>query len=253
MDDQELLRYSRHILLEDIGIEGQERIKNAHALIIGAGGLGAACAPYLVASGIGILSLVDDDVVDLTNLQRQIIYCANNLGQTKVSSAEHFLQSLNPNTVVKTYPIKADQPLLENIVSTVDVVIDCTDNYQTRHLINQVCVTHKKPLVFGAALQFDGQFSVFDSRDPDSACYACLFSPDEHFEELQCSQMGVFSPLVGIIGAIQAANALQVIIGFGKNMLGKLGMWDAKRAEFSHISFKRNQDCKVCGLPSKAE
>ncbi len=246
MDDQELLRYSRHILLEDIGIEGVEALKNSHVLIIGAGGLGAACVPYLAASGVGTLSIVDDDTVDLTNLQRQVIYSSQNIGSPKVDATKSFLSQLNPSTQVYTYAFRADETFLSQMIDQVDVVIDCSDNFQTRQLVNQVCVAAKKPLVFGAALQFDGQFSVFDSRLEHSPCYACLFSPDEVFEEVRCSQMGVFSPLVGIIGSIQAANALQLLIGFGNTMVGKLGLWDAKRSEFSQIKIPRNASCKVC-------
>jgi molybdopterin/thiamine biosynthesis adenylyltransferase len=247
MDDQELLRYSRHILIEDIGIEGLNRLKASHALIIGSGGLGAACSPYLVASGIGTISLIDDDAVDLTNLQRQIIYSDTDIGSPKVEAAKSFLDRLNPNVKVNIYPVRADENLLTQLISNIDVVIDCTDNYSTRQLINRICVQAQKPLVFGAALQFDEQFSVFDSRNKNSPCYACLFSPEEQFEEIKCSQMGVFSPLVGIIGSIQAANALQLLIGFGSNMVGKLGIWDAKRADFSQIKIQRNPQCSVCG------
>ena len=246
MEDHELLRYSRHILIEDIGIEGLNRLRDSHVLIVGSGGLGAACAPYLVASGVGTVSLIDHDAVDLTNLQRQIIYSESDVGSPKVEAAKSFLNRLNPNVKVNHYPIRADENLLSQLIPDVDIVIDCTDNYSTRHLINRLCVHAQKPLIFGAALQFDGQFSVFDSRNMNSPCYACLFSPEEQFEEVKCSQMGVFSPLVGIIGSIQAANALQLIIGFGSNMVGKLGIWDAKRADFSQIKIQRNPQCTVC-------
>jgi molybdopterin/thiamine biosynthesis adenylyltransferase len=250
MDDQELLRYSRHILLDDIGIEGVETLNNSHVLIIGAGGLGAACAPYLAASGVGIISIIDDDTVDLTNLQRQVIYSSQNIGSNKVDAAKSFLNQLNPSIKVNTYAFRADEVFLNQIIDQVNVVIDCSDNFKTRQLVNRICVAKKKPLVFGAALQFDGQFSVFDSRLEHSPCYACLFSPDEVFEEVRCSQMGVFSPLVGIIGSIQAANALQLLVGFGNNMVGKLGLWDAKRSEFSQIKIPRNPTCQVCN-PNK--
>ncbi|SMC63422.1 HesA/MoeB/ThiF family protein [Polynucleobacter kasalickyi] len=246
MDDQELLRYSRHILLDDIGIEGVDVLINSHVLIIGAGGLGSACAPYLAASGVGAITLIDDDEVDLTNLQRQITYSSENIGQHKVDAAKTFLEKLNPLIKVTAFAQRADEAFLMERIAEIDVVIDCTDNFKTRQLINKVCVTTRKPLVFGAALQFDGQFSVFDSRLEHSPCYACLFSPEESFEEVKCSQMGVFSPLVGIIGSIQAANALQLLIGFGNSMVGKLGMWDAKRSDFSHIKISRNPSCSVC-------
>jgi molybdopterin/thiamine biosynthesis adenylyltransferase len=250
MNDQELLRYSRHILLEDIDIEGVSKLLHSHVLIIGAGGLGSACAPYLAASGVGTITIIDDDTVDLTNLQRQVIYSSQNIGSNKVDAAKSFLERLNPGTKVNAYSLRADEAFLLQIIDQVDLVIDCTDNFNTRQLVNRTCVSLKKPLVFGAALQFDGQFSVFDSRLEQSPCYACLFSPDEVFEEVLCSQMGVFSPLVGIIGSIQAANALQLLVGFGSTMVGKLGLWDAKRSDFSQIKISRNPTCKVCS-PNK--
>ena len=246
MEDQELLRYSRHILLDAIGIEGQKKIGAAHVLIIGAGGLGSACAPYLVASGIGKLTIVDDDVVDLTNLQRQIMHDTPQIGQPKVLSAQTMLNRLNPHIEVIPVRQRADPCLLDQLIPNATLVIDCTDNFSTRQMINSACVKHRTPLIFGAAVQFDGQFSVFDTRRADSPCYACLFSPTESFAEAHCSSMGVFSPLVGIIGSIQAAQALQVITESGTPMIGKLGIWDALHTQMHQIKLPRNPHCVVC-------
>jgi molybdopterin/thiamine biosynthesis adenylyltransferase len=249
MNDDQLLRYSRHLLLEDIDVEGQEKLLRAHALVIGAGGLGSAAAPYLAASGIGRITLIDHDDVDLTNLQRQIMHTESSIGESKVASGKQFLQQLNPNTQVQTIQSKVSQALLDELLPSVDIVLDCTDNFQTRQLINKSCVEHKTPLVSGSALRFDGQVSVFDPRNPTSPCYACIFSPDEVFEEVSCSSMGIFSPLVGIIGSIQAAQALQVIIQFGEPLVGRMMLWNARTTQVDQIRISRNPDCLVCGKP----
>jgi molybdopterin/thiamine biosynthesis adenylyltransferase len=246
MEDQELLRYSRHILLDAIGIEGQKKIGAAHVLIIGAGGLGSACAPYLAASGVGKLTIIDDDVVDLTNLQRQIMHDTPQIGQPKALSAQTMLNRLNPHVQIISVHQRADPTLLDQLIPNATIVVDCADNFRTRQTINSACVKHRTPLIFGAAIQFDGQFSVFDSRRADSPCYACLFSPTESFEEAHCSSMGVFSPLVGIIGSIQAAQALQVITESGTPMIGKLGIWDALHTQMHQIKLPRNPHCVVC-------
>jgi molybdopterin/thiamine biosynthesis adenylyltransferase len=246
MEDHELLRYSRHILLDEIGIEGQQRLSNSHVLLIGAGGLGAACSPYLVAAGIGHLTIVDHDQVDLTNLQRQIIHNTQSVGQPKVTSAKNMLAQLNPGVKITAIEASADESRLARLIPTVDIVVDCTDNFKTRHLINRQCVAFKKPLVSGAAIQFDGQVSVFDQRNPLSACYACLFPEDETFEEAKCSTMGVFSPLVGVIGSIQAAQVLQMIAQFGEPLTGRLLIWDAKDTSMTQIKLQKNKACKVC-------
>ena len=248
MEDHELLRYSRHILLDEIGIEGQQRLSDSHVLLIGAGGLGSACAPYLVAAGVGHLTMIDYDHVDLTNLQRQIIHNTASVGQPKVSSAKRMLEQLNPEVKITALEAKADESLLATLLPTVDVVVDCTDNFKTRHLINRQCVAFKKPLISGAAIQFDGQVSVFDQRNPLSACYACLFPEDDDFEEAKCSTMGVFSPLVGTIGSIQAAQVLQMIAEFGKPLTGRLLIWDAKDTCMTQIQLQKNNACKVCQL-----
>ena len=247
MNDAQLLRYSRHLLLEDIDVVGQEKVLKAHALVIGAGGLGSAAAPYLAAAGIGHITLVDHDEVELTNLQRQIMHTESMIGKSKVASGKHFLQQLNSSTQVETVQSKANESLLDEILPSVDIVLDCTDNFQTRQLINASCVKYQKPLVSGSALRFDGQVSVFDPKNPNSPCYACIFSPDESFEEVSCASMGIFSPLVGIIGAIQAAQALQVLIGFGEPLVGRMLLWDARTTQVDQIRIARNPDCPICG------
>jgi molybdopterin/thiamine biosynthesis adenylyltransferase len=247
MNDEQLLRYSRHLLLEEIDVEGQEKLLAAHILIIGAGGLGSAAAPYLAAAGVGKITLVDHDEVELTNLQRQIMHSQNSLGQSKVESGKQFLQSINPTLTIHAIEERATESLLAKILPTVNIVLDCTDNFVTRHLINSACLQHKVPLVSGSALKFDGQLSVFDFRNAMSPCYACLFSPEEAIEEVSCSSMGIFSPLVGIIGAMQAAQALQVLIGFGQPLVGRMLLWDALNTQIDEIRITRNPECVVCG------
>ena len=246
MNDEQLLRYSRHLLLEDIDVEGQEKLLQAHAVIVGAGGLGSAAAPYLAAAGVGKITLVDHDVVELTNLQRQIMHCEAMVGKSKVHSGKQFLGQLNSSIQVDIVQEKITNDLLAKLLPTVDVVLDCTDNFKTRQLINAACVHHQTPLVSGSALRFDGQVAIFDPRIPSSPCYACIFSPEEEFEEVSCSSMGIFSPLVGIIGAIQAAQALQVMIGFGESLLGRMLLWNARTTQIDQIKIARNPDCPVC-------
>jgi len=247
MNDEQLLRYSRHVLLEDIDVAGQEKLLTAHTLVIGAGGLGSAAAPYLAAAGVGKITLVDHDQVELTNLQRQIMHTQESIGQNKAASGRSFLQRLNPGVVVDTIEAKADDSLLDQLLPTVNIVLDCTDNFATRHMINRLCVKHQVPLVSGSALRFDGQISVFDSRNKTSPCYACIFSPEEQFEEVSCASMGIFSPLVGIIGAMQAAQALQVLIGFGEPLVGRMLLWNARNTQIDEIRISRNTGCLVCG------
>ena len=247
MNDGQLLRYSRHVLLEDIDVAGQEKLLTAHTLVIGAGGLGSAAAPYLAAAGVGKITLVDHDQVELTNLQRQIMHTQESIGQNKAASGKSFLQRLNPGVVVDTIEAKADDSLLDQLLPTVNIVLDCTDNFATRHMINRLCVKHQVPLVSGSALRFDGQISVFDSRNKTSPCYACIFSPEEQFEEVSCASMGIFSPLVGIIGAMQAAQALQVLIGFGEPLVGRMLLWNARNTQIDEIRISRNTGCLVCG------
>ncbi len=247
MNDDQLLRYSRHILLDEIGIEGQQRLLDSHALIIGAGGLGSPVALYLGGAGVGTLTLVDHDTVDLTNLQRQIAHSLARVGQPKVSSAALSIAASNPGVRVRALQQRADAQHLAEWVHEADVVIDCSDNFATRHAVNAACVAQRKPLVAGAAIGLDGQISVYDTRDAASPCYACLFPPDSGFEDVACSTMGVLSPLVGIIGSMQAAEALKLLVGIGSSLAGRLQMLDARRMEWSEISVARVPDCAVCG------
>jgi molybdopterin/thiamine biosynthesis adenylyltransferase len=246
MTDEELLRYSRHILLDEIGIEGQERIQAAHALIVGAGGLGSPAALYLGSAGVGQITLVDDDVVDLTNLQRQIAHATDRVGNAKVDSAAQAVRVINPHVQVRAVRARVDQAALEQLIATADVALDCTDNYATRQAINAACVVQRKPLVAGAAIRFDGQISVYDPREPDSPCYACLFPPQAAFEETRCSTMGVFAPLVGIIGAMQAAEALKLIVRAGTSLAGRLLMLDGREMRWTEIRARRDPRCVVC-------
>jgi molybdopterin/thiamine biosynthesis adenylyltransferase len=246
MQDDELLRYSRHILLDDVGIEGQSRISQSHALIIGAGGLGSPAAMYLACSGVGRISLVDDDTVDLTNLQRQIAHRTAHVGQAKVDSAAATLRALNPLVEVRTFNTRADVPFLDEHVPTADVVLDCCDNFATRQAINAACVRHAKPLVSGAAIQFDGQISVYDLRGTHQPCYACVFPPDAEPPEVQCATMGVFAPLVGIVGAMQAAEALKIVTGIGRTLAGRLLMLDGRTMEWTELQLPKNPKCRVC-------
>ncbi|MBY0453364.1 MAG: HesA/MoeB/ThiF family protein [Burkholderiaceae bacterium] len=246
MTDDQLLRYSRHILLDDIGIEGQERILAAHVLVVGAGGLGSPAALYLASAGIGRMTLVDDDVVDLTNLQRQIAHTTERVGMPKVNSIAQAVQAINPEVLVTCVPERANAVLLDRWVADASVVLDCTDNYATRHAINAACVRQGKPLVAGAASRFDGQIMVVDPRQSAAPCYACLFAPDAQPEELRCATMGVFAPLVGIIGAMQAAEALKLVAGAGTSLAGRLLMLDAHSMHWSALQVPRSADCKVC-------
>ena len=247
MNDEQLLRYSRHLLLEEIDVAGQETLLNSHVLVIGAGGLGSAATPYLAAAGVGHITLMDHDTVELTNLQRQIMHTESGIGKSKVASGKDFLRSLNSSIRIETIQAKATESLLDELLPSIDVVLDCTDNFSTRHLINAACVKNQTPLVSGSALKFDGQVSVFDPRNSSSPCYACIFSPDEKFEEVSCSSMGIFSPLVGIIGAMQAAQALQVLIGFGEPLVGRMLLWNGRTTQIDEIRISRNTECSVCG------
>ena len=247
MNDSQLLRYSRHILLDDIGIDGQTRLLGSHALIIGAGGLGSPAALYLGSAGVGHITVVDHDRVETTNLQRQIAHTMDRIGHFKVRSIAQAIAQINPDVQVTAVTQRADDELLNKLVQQADVVLDCTDNFQTRHAINRACVQHLKPLVSGAALQLDGQVSVFDSRQPTGPCYACLF-PEAHApEETNCATMGVFAPLVGIIGSMQAADALKLLCGLGESLAGRLLMLDARHMSWTDMKVWRQPDCKVCG------
>jgi molybdopterin/thiamine biosynthesis adenylyltransferase len=246
MNDAQLLRYSRHILLDEIGIDGQQCILDARALVVGAGGLGSPAALYLGSAGVGHITLVDDDVVDLTNLQRQIAHTTERIGLYKVASAALALAAINPDVQIVPLQSYADAALLDRLVPQSDVVLDCSDNFATRQLVNAACVKHQKPLVAGAAIRFDGQIGVYDTREAVAPCYACLFPPDSAFEEAACSTMGVFAPLVGIIGSMQAAEALKLLTGTGRSLAGRLLMLDGHSMEWSEIRVARNHSCAVC-------
>ncbi|WP_234266857.1 HesA/MoeB/ThiF family protein [Hydrogenophaga sp. NFH-34] len=247
MDDPQLLRYARHLLLDEIGVEGQERLLASHALIIGAGGLGSPVALYLGSAGVGHLTVVDADTVDATNLQRQIAHTLARIGHAKVDSVREAVAAINPDPVVTAHAAHADDALLARLVPTADVVIDCTDNFATRQAINRACVEHGKPLVSGAALRLDGQLSVFDPRDAASPCYACVFPPDAAVEETRCATMGVLAPLVGIVGTLQATEALKLLAGLGSRMTGRLLMVDARDLRFDDVRLRRDPACPVCG------
>jgi len=246
MNDQQLLRYSRHILLPEIGVEGQQKLLGAHALIIGAGGLGCPAALFLAASGVGKLTLCDGDTVDMTNLQRQILHRTSSVGQLKVESAREALAEINPEVQVVALNERADEARLLELVEHADVVLDCSDNFATRYALNRVCVQLKKPLVSGAATRFDGQVTVFDLRDARNPCYHCLYPEQAEAEETRCAVMGVFAPLVGIIGSMQAAEALKLLMQVGESLSGKLLLLDALRMELRSVKLGKDSACPVC-------
>ena len=246
MNDAALLRYSRHILLPQIGIEGQEKLLGARALVLGAGGLGSPAALYLASAGIGTLVLADGDTVDLTNLQRQILHRTAAIGQPKVVSGVATLGAINPECRVLPLQERLAGARLLAEVAAADVVLDCSDNFATRHAVNRACVQHGKPLVSGAAIRFDGQVAVFDARRADAPCYHCLFPEAEDVEEVRCAVMGVFAPLTGIIGAVQAAEALKLVIGCGESLAGRLLLLDGLAMEWRSIGVPRDPACTVC-------
>ncbi len=246
MNDDQLLRYSRHILLNELGIEGQQRLLAAHALVIGAGGLGSPVALYLGTAGVGRITIIDHDTVDVTNLQRQIAHNLSRVGQPKAASAAQTIHAINPEVRVIALQERADASRLAELLADVDIVLDCSDNFATRHAVNAACVAQGKPLVSGAAIGFDGQISVYDTRDAAHPCYACIFPPEATFEETRCATMGVFAPLVGIIGTMQAAEALKMLARVGTSLAGRLQMLDARNMEWTEIRMQRNLACGVC-------
>ena len=247
MNDEALLRYSRHILLPQIGIEGQEKLLAARVLVLGAGGLGSPAALYLASAGVGTLVIADGDTVDLTNLQRQIVHRTATIGQPKVLSAQATLGEINPLCQVVPLHERLAGERLDAEVAQADIVLDCSDNFATRHAVNRTCVKYRKPLVSGAAIRFDGQVAVFDSRQGNTPCYHCLFPEGEEVEEVRCAVMGVFAPLVGIIGAMQAAEALKQLIGCGESLAGRLLLLDGLAMEWRSIAVPRDPACPVCG------
>ncbi len=247
MNDDQLLRYSRHILLDELGIEGQQRLLQSHALVIGAGGLGSPVLMYLGTAGVGKITVIDHDTVDMTNLQRQIAHTMARVGTPKATSAAQTIAAINPEVEVVALQQRADAQNLDRLVASADLVLDCSDNFATRHAVNAACVKHRKPLVSGAAIGFDGQISVYDTRDETQPCYACIFPPEAAFEETLCATMGVFAPLVGIIGTMQAAEALKLLAGVGSSLAGRLQMLDARAMEWTEIRMPRQAGCTVCG------
>jgi molybdopterin/thiamine biosynthesis adenylyltransferase len=246
MNDDQLLRYSRHILLQEIGIEGQEKWLASSALVIGAGGLGSPAAMYLAAAGIGQLVLADGEAVDLTNLQRQILHGTESVGKPKVASGREALARINPDVRVVPLQRRVDAAELDALVAGASVVLDCSDNFTTRHAVNRACVRHRKPLVSGAAVRFDGQVSVFDMRDESCPCYHCLFPENAELEEVRCAVMGVFAPLTGIIGTVQAAEALKLLAGAGETLKGRLLILDALAMQWRTVRLAKDPACTVC-------
>jgi adenylyltransferase/sulfurtransferase len=250
MNDDQLLRYSRHILLQEVGIEGQEKLLAAHALVIGAGGLGSPAAMYLASGGVGRITLADGDSVDLTNLQRQILHTTASVGRAKACSGRDTLAQLNPEIEVNAITERLEGERLVQLVASADVVLDCSDNFATRHAVNRACVQLRKPLVSGAGVRFDGQVSVFDLRRASSPCYNCLFPEDSEPEETRCAVMGVFAPLTGIIGTVQAAEALKLLAGAGESLNGRLLLLEVLGMEWRSVRLSKDPACKVCSKPS---
>lgn len=248
MNDSQLLRYSRHILLPQIGYEGQHQLVRSHALIVGAGGLGSPVALYLAASGVGQLTICDFDTVDLTNLQRQIIHTTRRVGMNKAISAQQAIDEINPEVIVNTIVQKSTEVEFQQLIKQADVVIDCSDNFATRYLLNRVCFQHKKPLVSGAAIGFEGQVTVFDFRNETSPCYHCLFPDNGEESDLRCATNGVFAPLVGMIGTTQAAEALKLLMQIGENLQGRLMLLDALSMQWRTIKLARDPACLVCSV-----
>jgi molybdopterin/thiamine biosynthesis adenylyltransferase len=247
MNDNQLLRYSRHILLPQIDYAGQEKLTQSHALIVGAGGLGAPVALYLAAAGVGQLTICDFDNVDMTNLQRQIIHTTASVGINKALSAQQTICEINPEVQVHTVQKKSTEAELEALVAKADVAIDCSDNFATRYALNRVCHKLKKPLVSGAAVRFEGQITVYDFRHPETPCYHCLFPDAGEDQDMRCASNGVFSPLVGMIGTTQAAEALKLLMGIGDSLQGRLLLLDALAMEWREIKLARDPKCAVCG------
>jgi len=247
MNDEQLLRYSRHILLDEIGIEGQQKLLASQVLIIGAGGLGCPVALYLAGAGVGQITIADDDRVEATNLQRQIAHSTDRIGMLKVDSVRQAVAAINPDVTVVPVAQRADDEWLDKLVPQSDLVLDCSDNFATRHAINRACVKHRKPLVSGAAMRFDGQIALFDPRRADSPCYACVFPETEQPPEANCATMGVFAPLVGIVGTIQAAEALKLLCAIGEPLTRRLLMLDGKFMQWREMALTRNASCRVCG------
>ncbi len=246
MNEEQKNRYSRHILLKELGETGQEKIARSSALVIGAGGLGSAALLYLASSGMGSITIVDDDAVEVHNLQRQVIHSTERVGLSKAASAKQTLYGINPTIDVKVITTHMTEDTLPELVEETDIVLDCTDNFAIRTAINRICMQLGKPLVAGAAVAFDGQVSVYDPRQENCPCYACLYPEDMEFEDIKAAQVGVFAPAVGLVGVVQAAEALKIIAGIGKPLTGFLLLLDALTMEWTKLKIDRNPDCPVC-------
>jgi molybdopterin/thiamine biosynthesis adenylyltransferase len=252
VDDRQRLRYSRHLLLDGFGEESQERLLAAHALVVGAGGLGSGALLYLASSGVGHITVADGDAVDLTNLQRQVVHRVDAIGENKARSAAATLAAINPEVRVDALAERLTPERMRALVPSADVVLDCSDNFATRHALNQACVAAGVPLVSGAGIRFDGQVAVFDRRSGASGCYNCLFPADAHSEEERCATLGVFAPLVGVIGTMQAMEAIKLLAGVGETLAGRLMLFDARGARWHEVRLARDPHCKVCGEPRAA-
>jgi adenylyltransferase/sulfurtransferase len=246
MDDQQRLRYSRHLLLDEFGEDAQERLLASRALVIGAGGLGSSALLFLASSGVGRITVADGDTVELTNLQRQVAHRFTSIGENKAQSAARTLAALNPEIEIAILPSRLAPEAIAAQVGRADVVLDCSDNFATRYAVNRACVEARKPLVSGAGIRFDGQVSVFDLRREEAACYHCLFAEDAEAEDVRCAVMGVFAPVVGIIGTMQAMEAIKLLAGIGETLSGRLLLFDALAGRFHEVRFARDPACKVC-------
>lgn len=246
MNDEQLLRYARHIMLDDFGFEGQERLLNSKILMVGAGGLGAPALMYLVAAGVGTIHLVDDDVVELSNLQRQIAHTSDRIGMPKVESAKLMAQALNPEVNFIAHHQRYDDAALDELIQQVDLVMECTDNFNTRQQLNRICFKHKVPMVSAAAIRFDGQLTVFDFRSPTSPCYACQYDPSENLQPDNCATLGVLSTVVGSVGMMQAHEALKLLLGIGQPLVGRLLMFDGRGTHWQEFKLTKNPQCSVC-------
>lgn len=244
LNQQELIHYSRHVILPEIDEQGQEKLKQSTVLIVGAGGLGSPVAMYLAAAGVGKLIIADHDTVERSNLQRQIIHSLDTIGHTKVESAKHTLENLNPWLKIELIEIRLQEELINTTVSKADLIIDCSDNYPTRFALNQASVEFEKPLVSGSAIQFNGQVAVFN-QTPNSACYQCLYQ-DELYNEESCESQGILAPIVGVIGSLQATEALKVLLGIGSSLDSRLLIYDALNANFKSIAIAKDPACKAC-------
>ncbi|NEN76028.1 molybdopterin-synthase adenylyltransferase MoeB [Pelistega sp. NLN82] len=250
MNDSQLLRYARHIMLDEFGFEGQEKLASSKVLIVGMGGLGSPAAMYLAAAGVGTLILADDDKVELSNLQRQIIHQTNSLGLMKVNSASHQLNALNPDIQIQTIAERMTEERAQVLLQTVDMVLDCSDNYDTRQVLNRLCFNAHIPLIAAAAIRWEGMVTSFDFRQQSSPCYACLFDPDDNLNPDNCATLGVVSPLLGVMGSMQALEAIKLLIGAGESLVGQLAMFKAKTSQWQYLKINKSPHCKVCSKSS---